>query len=411
MEYNNKIQIHTEKSKKVQSGPFCFFVWIFKVEIVIIAIFLLLYILSSLISDKTKFVIKYNIENALYNQIKNEKANIKDVFVALDENKNLSNDEKAFIRKNLEEEIKENIEYIDLSKVIKRVNNLETSYHKKYIYNSNINKYELQNHKVYLRKVGADYNSIFNRINIYEQIKDNKLNKDYEKEIFDFSDTDKMVYFHELNHLLTKNTILTYIDAFSKNLRNNNTSKSFKIANKAIFLEPINEMFTLEYFQENDEYSYNENMIYLYVLVEILPEDVIREYKFYDNQSILISGLLEIEDNVDKVYELFYYINKVCENNGTEEDFEKIHDIYSFFYEKRYNKIMSEDIEILLYLYGSEMQTAEERIYIRDYLDMEEFDEILTVIPKGYFSNKCKENHKKIQIKYSKDGNIRMKNI
>lgn len=411
MEYNNKIQIHTKKSKKVQSGPFCFLVWIFKVEIVIIAIFLLFYILSNLIPDKTKFVIKYNIENALYNQIKNEKTNLEDVFIALDANKNLSNDEKTFIRKNLEEEILENIEYIDLSKIIKRVNNLETSYHKKYRYNSDINKYELQNSKIYLRKIGGEYNSIFNEINIYEQIKDNNLDKEYENEEFDFSDVDKRVYFHELNHLLTNNTILTYMDAFSKNLRNNTAPKSFKIANKAIFLEPINEMFTLEYFKENEEYSYDENMIYLYVLAEILPESVIREYKFYDNQSILISGLLEIDDNIDEVYKLFYSINKACQKQGSEDDYKNIHDGFSYFYEKKYNKNMLEDLEILLYFYGTDIQTNEERSFIRDILKLEEHDEILKVLPKGYFSKEYKDRHKGVFIEYSQNGDIKTSNL
>ena len=145
-------------------------------------------------------------------------------------------------------------------------------------------------------------------------------------------------------------------------------------------------------------------MIYAYILIEILPEDVIREYKFNDNQSILISGLLDIDNNIDEVYKLFYSINKVIENEGTDKDFKNIHDGFSHFYEKRYNRKMSEDIEILLYLYGSDIQTDEEKSYIREYLDMEEYDEILTYLDQNMKNRQESILHlqKKIAEQYTK---------
>ena len=226
------------------------------------------------------------------------------------------------------------------------------------------------------------------------------------------------MFFHELNHLLTKNSLTTLADTIITNLGdgkiNNwrkNTSTSTQIINKDIFLESINEIFTLEYLQNNEDYLYNENIIYAYVLVEILPENIIRKYKFYDNQSILISGLLQIDYNIDEVYKLFYSINKVCENNGTNIDYKNIHDGYAYFYEKKYNKKMSEDIEILLYLYGTNIQTNEERTFIRNYLDMEKFDEILKIVPKGYFSKDYMNNHNKIYVEYSKNGDIKIDNL
>ena len=414
---NNITQIHTKKSKKVQAGPFYFLIWLLKVEIIIIAIIFLINTISNLITDKTKFIIKYNIEKAFCNDIKNKNNNFESIFIKLNENNHLSSEEKTFIKNNLSNEIKENIEYIDISKIEKRFRNLDISYHKKYIYDDNINKYKLQNPDIYSRKIGGNYNSFFNKINIYEQI-ENDITIDYQNEIFNFSTCNKSVFFHELNHLLTKNSLTTLTDTIITNLGdgkiNNwrkNTSTSTQIINKDIFLESINEIFTLEYLQNNEDYLYNENIIYAYVLVEILPENIIRKYKFYDNQSILISGLLQIDYNIDEVYKLFYSINKVCENNGTNIDYKNIHDGYAYFYEKKYNKKMSEDIEILLYLYGTNIQTNEERTFIRNYLDMEKFDEILKIVPKGYFSKDYMNNHNKIYVEYSKNGDIKIDNL
>lgn len=414
---NNITQIHTKKDKKVLTGPFCFLIWIFKVEIIIIAIFSLISILYNLIPDKTKFIMKYNIEKQLCNDIKNKDYNIEEIFMKLNENNNLSSEEKNFIKDNLTDEIEENIEYVNISTVAKRLKELDTSYYKKYLYNNNIDRYELQNPDMYLRKIGGNYNSFFNKINIYEQI-ENDISNNYQNEIFDFSTCNKRVFFHELNHLITKNTIITFTDTIITNLKNrkiNNSetdiTDSSQIVNKEIFLESINEIFTLEYLQNNEEYIYNENMLYAYVLIEILPEDIIRKYKFYDNQSILISGLLQIDNNIDEVYKLFYSINKVCENNGTEIDYKNIHDGYAYFYEKRYNKKMSEDIEILIYFYGTNIQTNEERTFIRNYLNMEKFDEILKIIPKGYFSKNYKNKHSEIYLEYSQNGEIKTNNL
>lgn len=410
---NSNTQVHTKKGKKVHTGPFCFLIWIFKVEAIIIATYFIVNFISDSIPDKTKFIMKYNFQSIFYNDIDNKECRVDAILKELNENNKLSVEEKIFIEENLKDEIEENIDYIDVSKITKRLNKLHTSFHKKYEYNKDIDKYELQNTDIYLRKIGGNYNSIFNEINIYEQT-DDKISNNYKNESFNFDICDKRVYFHELNHLLTKNTIFTLVDAISMNLektRNNNVSDSSKITDKEIFLEEINEIFTLEYMVDNYEYSYVPNMIYAYVLIEILPEDVIREYKFYDNQCILISGLLEIDDNIDKVYELLYSINKVCEKEGTENDYKKIHDGFAYFYEKKYNTNMSEDLEIQLYFYGTNIQTNEERTFIRDILGLEEYDEILKIVPKGYFSKDYKKEHGEVYIEYSQNGEIKSNSI
>lgn len=416
MKENNKTQFNTKRSKRVPKGPFCFFAWILKVEIVIIIIFLLINIVSAQISGKNKFIMKYNIEKFLYRSIENNDYSVEEIFEYLDKNNNLSDEEKVFIKNTLKPEIEENIKHIDTSKVAKRLKNLKTSFNKKYKYNEKEEIYEVQNIDMYARKIAGNYNSIFNEINIYEQIDDNDMTKDYFKEKFDFSICDKRIYFHELNHLLTKNTTTTLIGSYSTNLGKEKKTKWWdifsdptQIINTEIFLEPINEMFTLEYFKNDMEYKHNDEMVYAYVLAEILPEDVIREYKFYDNQSILISGLLDIDNNIDEVYKLFLSINRVLENQYSEKDLKNIHDGFSYFYEKRYNQNMSEDIEIQLYFYGTKIQTNEERMFIRKYLNLKEYDEIIKIEPKGYLSEDYKNEYNNVYIEYSQDGEIKIK--
>ena len=416
MKENNKTQFNTKRSKRVPKGPFCFFAWILKVEIVIIIIFLLINIVSAQISGKNKFIMKYNIEKFLYRSIENNDYSVEEIFENLDKNNNLSDEEKVFIKNTLRPEIEENIKHIDTSKVAKRLKYLKTSFNKKYKYNEKEETYKVQNIDMYARKIAGNYNSIFNEINIYEQIDDNDMTKDYFKEKFDFSICDKGIYFHELNHLLTKNTTTTLIGSYTTNLGKEKKTKwwdifsdSTQIINTGIFLEPINEMFTMEYFKNDMEYKHNDEMIYAYVLAEILPEDVIREYKFYDNQSILISGLLDIDNNIDEVYKLFLSINRVIENQYSEKDFKNIHDGFSYFYEKRYNQKMSEDIEIQLYFYGTKIQTNEERMFIKKYLNMEDYDEIIKIEPKGYFSEDYKNEYNNVYIEYSQNGEIKIK--
>lgn len=418
MKKNNMTQFNTKKNKKVSTGPFCFLTWVLKVEIIIIIIFLLINIVNGLISEKTKFVMKFNMEKFICRDTKKENVDIDDIFASLEKDNNLSIEEKDFIKESLKNEIEENIEYIDTSNLSKRLKNLKSSFNKKYKYNERSKEYEIQNIDMYLNKIAGKYNSFFNEINIFEQIDDNKIPNDYIKDIFNFSTCDKRVYFHELNHLITKNTSITLIKSYTTDLANerrnnwfNLFSDSSKTIDKEIFLESINEMFTLEYLQNSVLDIYDEDMIYAYVLAEILPEETIRRYKFYDNQSIIISELLKIDNNMDEVYKLFYSINKVLKNQETENDLKNIHDGYSYFYEKKYNKSMSKDIEILSYFYGTNIQTEEERKYIRDYLNMKEYDEILKVVPKGYFSSEYKENHDSVYIEYTENGEIQKKKL
>ena len=60
---NSTTQTHIKKNKKIFPKSFCFLIWVFKVEIVILLAYFIINFTLNSIPEKTKFVIKYNIEN------------------------------------------------------------------------------------------------------------------------------------------------------------------------------------------------------------------------------------------------------------------------------------------------------------------------------------------------------------
>ncbi len=419
-------KIQKDKNEEVRKGPFYFLIWVLKIQIVIFAVVFIMGIIFNMIPDKSKFVIKYNIEKNFKSNINNRNYTYENIRLVLMENNNINEQEKDFINKVLQKEIEENIEYIDLSETLKRIKNLDVCYNKKYLFNEKNGKYQLNNPKIEYQNIAGDYVTLLNKINIYEKVDNDAISSKYNEEVFAFSSASKEVYFHELNHLISKNTFSTTMDIFAKNLESKKNSKielveeftcSAKKICKNIFFETINELFTREYLEEyleeksyerNNE-SYNSYMNYAYALAEIISEDILREYKFYDNQSLIISELLEIDNNIDEVYKLITSINSVglYENLSDElkqENYKKIHDGYSYFYEKKYSKNMSDDLTMLLYFYDTPIQTKEERDTIRKFLELDDFEDIIEIIPKGYVSEYYKEKHRGVQVNYIKDG-------
>ncbi len=437
---NDTTKIHKDKSKKVLKGPFYFLKWILKVELIILVLCFVIGTAWNSISNKTKFIIKYHIEKCFCFDIKNKNEAYEDIVQALQKNHYIQNEEKDFMCDILRKEIEENIHYIDMKETINRLKNLEVCYYKDNIEDKEV---KLQSAKISSMHIDGKYNAFFNKMSLYEKRNKNEILKNYQEEKFDFASSDKLVYFHELNHLLTRNTFSTAMNTWARDLENKTLkldflqkiSVSIQMISRNIFLETINEMFTREYFDEyfqknaqiqentndldNIDFSknnaYQKDMVYAYALAEILPEETIRRYKFNDNESILISGLLEIDDNMNEVYKLITSIHsiKLYENaeEQQKENYKRIHDGYAYFYEKKYDKKMSDDLIMLLYFYGTPIQTEEERRKIREFLEMEPYDEITNIIPKGYVSKAYKQIHDTVEVQYTKDGKEEMMKI
>ena len=382
--HNN--ELNNKENKKVNRKPFYFFSWILKVEIIIILILLTIFIIYRAIPKTTKNRIKYHFQSSCNKRIESNENEYNNIVSSIEFNMNLEKENKEFIKKYFKKEIEENKDFIDFNSCTKRFKNLKVTYNSRF----SKNKYELYKVENSLSIAGS-YNEMFNTIDII-------CNLDNSDESVDFSSCDKESYFHELNHVISKNS-------FKLPLRINTLSESF------------NELFTREYYEEYLQDNniniyvtngYEKYMKYAYVLAELLPEEAIREYKYNNNESILISKLLEIDNNLDEAYKLIDSINNVklaeSETNEEIENYKNIHDSYSYFYEKKNNKSIKEDILILLYFYNSKVQTEEERNIIRKAFQLNDNDEIINVFAKGYVSQQYKENHDKVVVEIEKNG-------
>lgn len=349
-----------------ENVSFSFLKWILKTETIIIIAIIIVMSIFYLIPNKIKLITKYKFQNLLVSnyQINEKNKNYKDIEYSIDSNVFLKDDEKIFIKRVLEKEFEENKKYIDAKLVADRFKKIKVVYSsEKIIFKNNID-------------VAGRYNVLFNKIDVLEKQDNN------------FGSINKDMYFHEVNHVLTKYTLKNSLN-FANNLNND------------ILSESVNELFTREYLDnyvlDTDSVGYEEYMYYIYSLAELLEIDILRQYKFYDNESILISGLLKIDNNFDKAYELIDSINSVYLDNI--EIYRKIHDSYSYFYKKKYNKEISENLDVLIYLYNTKVLTDNEREILRTNLKLDKYDKNVNFIPKGYISENYKLNHDKIFIK------------
>ena len=348
-----------------ENVSFSFFKWILKTETIIIVVTVIVMSIFYLIPNKIKLITKYKIQNLLVSnyQIYEKNKKYRDIENSIDSNRFLEVEEKNFIKKFFEKEFEENKKYIDTKLVTDRLKNLKVVYSAE----ENLKKNNIN--------IVGSYNVLFNKINILD------------KEVNNFDSINKDVYFHEVNHLFTKYTLKNSLN-FANNL------------NKDILSETVNELFTREYLDNyeliTNNAGYEEYMYYIYALAELLEIDTLKQYKFYDNESILISGLLKIDNNFDKAYELINSINSVDLDNS--EIYKKIHDSYSYFYKKKYNKEISENLDILIYFYNTKVLTDKEREILRNNLKLDRYDREIKFIPKGYISENYKFNHNKIII-------------
>ncbi len=416
MKCNNYTKEINRKYKKVQKNEPFSFKWIAQMEVVIILVLLLFVLFFNLISDKSKFEAKYNLEKLFSQEYKNKNnMEYEELISSIDENKKLSDNEKSFMKKVLEKEIKENIEFIDLKKINKKFKNLEICYNdldRTLNYNYEISK-----------KVAGDYNIFSNKIFIYDF--EENFNTSFDK--IDFEN--KEIYFHELNHVLTDYTLSSTVDLFAKNIENKTNvlletkilkefSNDIVLLGKNTFTETVNELFTREYLGIYDENkvglrtgkAYSEYMPYTYVLAEILDEETLKKYKFKDNSSIIINGLLEIDENFEEVYQLITSINlieaskeKLAENQNSNNIYEDIYQSLSYFYEKKYNRKMDKDLVIISYLYDTKVLENKTKKCLEEFLDLKENDKIIDIIPKGYISEDYKKINNTVLIEYVKN--------
>ena len=390
---------------------------------------------------------------------------------AIDNNENILEDDKLFIEDVLENEFEENKEYMDISTLIKRLKTLRIQYDKNYTYNEKTGEYELTHGDDIPSNTSAYYDVLNNKMTCLEPDYSESQIEEKINEPFGFNEVDKSTYYHELNHMFTsygldsglsqiaeKMSFLEVNDYIRTNTGifeciSDDMQRNF---NTNIFRETINEIFTQEYIDkyykkthdEKRNIGYYGDLPYMYCLAEILPTDVLREYKFNDNDSILTEGLLNISDNKVEAYKLMTSlkslslydnlivraetnnnIDKFIENGGFQslsdeskedteevkqakqeenENYKRIHDGFAYFYKAKYNKEMSNDMNMLIYLYNTPVLTDEERQKVVEYLNLSTENQNIEFEAKGYFSKDYIEAHPYITITY-KDKNSNSK--
>lgn len=388
-------EIHKDKVEKVLTkGPFYFIRWILIVQIIILTIIFSFGAIFNLIPEYKKFSFRYNAEKLFYKKIDNNDNSTIYLLDTLRKNEYLSEENKEFIIKYLIPEIEENKEYIDLDETGKRLANLRVEYFKKYKIDNKNYEIILLNPKKASLGIAGCYNSVFNKIEMYERIDINDVEREYNLEVYDFAACDKTVYFHELNHVISKGSSSSVMSVYNnKNVVIiDDAIDSYKRISKNVFSELINELFAREYLLNETFKGYDNLMRYMYALTEIIPEEKLREYKFNSNESILISALLEIDNNIENASKFIIEINKIALNEDV--DYNKIHDLFKNYYEKKTNKKMIDNMNILAYFYGSEVLTNEEEEAFRNYLNIDKnIDKNIdiNVVPKGYFSKEYKK--------------------
>lgn len=372
MTLKRNTKINTDKVKKVlNKGPFYFIRFALIAQIIIFAIMFSFDAILKIIPEKNKFEIKYNIQKIFVNnKYNNDENSLIYCLEALNKNEYLDENNKVFIKEYLLNEIKENKEFINIKKVAKRLETLKVNYNKKYLIDELNNKLIINDVKIHNLNIAGRYNSFFNEINMYEQIDETLISKDYNDKKFGFNEASKTAYFHELNHVITDGT---FKNSVSKNALNSNN----------IYSELINEVFAREYYFQEISAGYEEQIRYMYVFAEILPEDVLRKFKFNDNESILISGLLDIDNDIEKAFELMYSIEHIQEENSGK----KIHDLFEHYYTKVSGEKIKDNMNILAYLYDSKIISEEEKEIFENYVGIDNTVRSLEIIPKGYFSN------------------------
>ena len=377
----NDTKLHKDKVEKVlNKGPFYFVRFALIAQIIIVAIMFSCGAILKVIPEKSKFSIKYNIQKVfISDKYDNDNNSIIYCLEALNKNRYLSENNKIFIERYLIKEIEENKEFININKVAKRIETLRVNYNKKYFINEINNEIILNDYKEQNLDIAGKYNSFFNEINMYEQVDYYELENNYNELTYGFDEASKTAYFHELNHMLTKGV-------------SNSSATTININTENSFSELINELFAREYYNEEISSGYDNQIKHMYVLAEILPEDVLRKYKFDNNEAILISGLLDIDNDLNKAFEFI----SIVKNN---QEYRKIHDLYEYYYEKKSGKKLIDNMNILAYLYDSKILLEEERDAFEMFVGIGNNVDSIEIIPKGYFSKDYKKEYPNTLIK------------
>ena len=256
-------------------------------------------------------------ELSAYQKIENLKNSINN-------NENLSKEEKKFILDAYNDILYDKIDLIDYDLVNKRFEDLYIEYENEECKDGNLAGY---------------YMPSTNFIHMYSST--------------GIEDTNKITLQHELFHVLQEKGHI----------------------HSGLF-EPINDILVEEYHGVNEyeyyrEYSwgYDEIKPYIYELCELCGSDVLDEYNFKDNISLLKSKLMNLINDEEKYYELITNLDiipKIIINkNGEYSDrvsmlsyiYDNLNNILGEYVEAKTGKSRYSDLSYIINLYPNEFET------------------------------------------------------
>ena len=352
---------------------------------------LILSYLPAMPGNNTLFKIDYSLDN-LYKDpniiYDNSSYSFSDVKTSIDSNPNLTDEEKEFLY-GLEDEINENINYIDIKKLCSNMHNLTINYN---------SENKLANNK---KDVLIDYNIAGS----YTYMGINKGNIDLYDNLFNhttcFTDSDKTTLIHEVNHVVNNKSPLLSIPGIQGNVVGS-TYAVFDVETN-IMHEMVNELFSREYangFNVDDTFNgYNDLMPVMYALAEIIDEDTLRRYKYNSDDYYLNNYFKSIGVEDYYIYSLYKDLNLVYSNTLNNDEIalnkQEIYNIICYMYEKKYNMNMENDLVMLSYFYKTDYTSHDSDLKFEQIIGS---DSIFVIENKGYFSKKYIDKHPNIKI-------------
>lgn len=316
---------------------------------------------------------------------------IQEALDTLKENPNLTYEEKRFLLK-CSNELKENKEYINFDQVTRNFDELRIRYHSCEGEDGSIILYQLGGQYSY---IGKDRNSI----DLYGDFFGKKFCND-------FNTCNESDLVHEMNHALTYHVPLMNLSGTVGDV-----AKSIYVLaglNTGQLLEMSNELFAREYLEDFSDQGLTEGyqwiMPPMYALAEIIDPEVLRTYKFNSDNYIITKYLLSIGVAKEDIYDLYKsldlaygYEEKNANPDASMRDYlnvrmnyKNIYRIIGECYECKYNRDMSEDLNMLLCFYNTDYVKEDYNKKVREILNV---DNITAVVPRGYVSARFIAKH------------------
>lgn len=275
-----------------------------------------------------------------YENLSNEEK-INTLRAIISENTKLTDEEKKFILDNFDI-INDNVDLLDFDQVAYTYKNLHIEYYQERFESGAVGRFYSDSSTIQIAQSTC------------------------------LEDANKITLLHELSHTLE------------------NSNKDF--SNKYLF-EGLNAIFTSEYFGEKygdnntlSDTSYPEARNYLYVLVEVLGPDVLREFHFKQDINILYNEMFKYLGNIEDCNNIPAYIQILSENKIMDEYTTSIKDnifsILANMYLNKYNEPIYNNLEIMARLNPGFVAG-----YINYSDDYDEIDRTLIVkTQKAYFN-------------------------